>query len=92
MFRMHGVAEAGTATAARVTVECELADYEKVGGKVESGEVESARVVTAIPAVENAKIYGLVHDIRNVFAIVVLMDPNEDDQTLGNAANGLAFN
>ena len=86
MFRMHCVAEAGAATAARVTVECELADYEKVGGKVESGKVESARVVT-----ENPEIYGLVHDIRNVFAIVVSMDPDEDDQALGYAANGLAF-
>ena len=87
MLRMHSVAEAGTATAACVTVECELADYEEVRGKVESGEVESARVV-----IENPKIYGLVYDIRNVFTIVVLMDPNEDDQALGNAANGLAFN
>jgi len=87
MLRMHGVAETGTATTARVAVECELTDYEKVGGKVESGKVESARVVT-----ENSKIYGLVDDIRNVFTIVVLMDPNEDDQTLGNVANGLAFN
>lgn len=83
----HGVAEAGTATPARVAVECELADYEKVGGCVESGQVESACVVT-----ENAEIYCLVDDIRGIFAIVIFVDANEDDQARIYAAGGFAFN
>ena len=84
---VHGVAETGAATPARVAVEGELADYEKVGGCVEGGHIESARVVA-----ENAKIDRLIDDVGGVFAVVVFVDADEDDQARIYAADGFAFN